>query len=103
MKNTVIVFGSISMVCTLVFFGPGIYKHFGTRYQDADRKIFEQNKSFIHGTIQHVGRLKLEYESEESEIVKKALRSAILAEANTFDLDKLPINLQNFILKLRSN
>ena len=84
----------------LVYFGPDIHRHFGTRYQSAERDIFEQNKSYIQGKIENLERMKLEYETAEG-LHKKALREAILTQMASFDMKQLPDHLYRFIDDLR--
>lgn len=86
-------------VGSCVYFGPNIKEHFGTRYGNADRKIFEQTQSHVHGTIANLSRLKLEY-ATASAGHKIALREMILTEVSTFDRSKLPYSLQVFVQSL---
>lgn len=72
-------------------------EYFGTRSANIDRKIYEENQSHVEGTIQHLNRLRLEYETAESNNKKEALRRMILSEARTFGIDKLPYDLAAFI------
>ena len=84
-----------------IYLGPNIYEHFGKRYTNADRKIYEENYSFIRGTIQHINRLKLEYETATNDAHRLALRESILSEASIISQDKLPYELKAFINKLK--
>lgn len=82
---------------TCTFFAPNLYEHFGKRYANADREIFEKNKSYIHGKIENLQRLKFEYELANDEDHKKAIRRMILVEASTIMKADLPYELAVFI------
>lgn len=94
---TVLVFVGLG-ACT--YFGPNLKEHFGTRYENADRKIFENNISHVRGTIKNLSRLRLEYKTTQDEAHKTALKEMILTESAAFDLNKLPYDLQQFIRSL---
>lgn len=85
---------------SLIYFAPNLYEHFGTRYESARRNVYEDNYSYVRGKIQHIERLKLDYETAD-ELHKKAFKQAILDEASTIEFGKLPSHLQGFINNLR--
>lgn len=84
------------------YFGPDIYRHMGGRYEDARRDIFEKSNAHVHGNIEHLNRLKLEYETAD-EAHKSALRQAILTSFGSMDDSQWPPHLRSFINNLRSN
>ena len=75
-------------------------EYFGVRNADIDRKIYEENQSHVEGTIQHLTRLRLDYELAESENQKAAIRRMLITEATAFGIGRLPQELQNFINQL---
>jgi len=54
----------------------------------------------VKGTVEHLNRLKLEYETAEPEH-KAAFKTTILTSLYGIDEKKLPTHLQNFINELR--
>ena len=73
---------------------------FGVWNANIDRKIFENNKSHIHGTIQNLNDLKLQYQTAE-EGHRLPLREAILHEYSVFkNKNQVPDNIKRFIESL---
>ena len=66
------------------------------------REVFEETKSYVHGTIRDLENLRLEYSRAENEGHKNVLRSTILHRIATFDQDKLPDDLRVFVENLRT-
>lgn len=100
----VMVFGLVAFAVTIIVISGlslGLKGSLGVWSENIDRKIYEQNRSHVHGTIEHLTRLKLEYETASDEH-KVALRAAILTTVSSFDEDKLPVTLQSFINTLRN-
>lgn len=91
---------SVLIFGLLIYFGPDIKQHFGTRYADADREIFENSKPYIHGTIENITRLKLQYELIDSQKHRAAIKQMVLTQVSTFDRNELPIELNNWINSL---
>lgn len=84
-----------------VVFYPKIYKYFGITYSNANREIFEKSKSYIHGKIENLQRLKLEYEITDDIEHKKAIRYMILVESSTITDLNIPKDLKIFIDNLK--
>jgi hypothetical protein len=97
----------LSLVCVfaLSFAGHSIglfnLKFWAPKYEEAKREVFEETQSFTHGKIGHINRLRLEYESTESEGRKKALRTMILNEVSVLEEENLPSELRSFINRLK--
>ena len=89
----VLSFGTVMLDLSLMEF-------FGVRRENVKREIFEQSKSHVHGTIKNLSRLQLEYKIATNEAHKMAIKEMILMESSTFDVSKLPHNLQTFIRSL---
>ena len=90
----------IIAVVALWYFGPDIYKHMGGRYEDSRRSIYENSSAHVHGNIEHLNRLRLEYETADSEH-KPAMRTMILTSFGSMDDSKWPPHLRSFIEQLR--
>ena len=73
---------------------------FGTRRANIERKIFDNTKSQVQGTIQSLSTYRLEYKTADGPH-KAALKEMILLEYNAFARkDLLPYNLKTFIESL---
>lgn len=76
------------------------YKFWAPKQAAAERQVFEQTPSFIHGKIEYLTRLRFEYQTATG-AQKSALAQLILDEASTVDNSKLPYDLQAFISGLK--
>jgi hypothetical protein len=77
-----------------------IYKFWAPKQAAAERQVFEQTPSFVHGKIEYLTRLRFEYQTATG-AQKLALAQLILDEASTVDNSKLPLDLQAFISTLK--
>ena len=101
MKEIAIIFAVVAIVATLIIFGPNIYQHFGKRYANADREIHQKSKSFVQGAVEHVQRLKLDYDKSDNAQHKESIKQLALVQAATIDLSEFPPHLQSWIEQLR--
>ena len=102
MKNKLVIGLVLVGLGGLIYVGPDLYRHFGVRYEDSRRHIYEKNISYVRGTIEHVERLKYEYETAD-EGHKPIVKQTILASVASFDVMKLPLHVREFGYRLRSN
>ncbi|MFL0802553.1 MAG: hypothetical protein K6L81_02475 [Agarilytica sp.] len=84
----------------LIYFGPEIKEHFGTRYASADREVFENSKPFIHGTIENLNRLRMQYEMSDNQKHRNAIKTMIVSQTATLDKSQLPYDLQQWVNSL---
>lgn len=91
---------AILLVGSCVYFGPEIKQHFGERYADADREIFENSKPFVHGSIENLARLKLQYELSDNQQHKDAIRAMVVTQTATLDKSQLPYELRVWVESL---
>lgn len=103
MKEIFAIILTFVLIGACVCFGPNIHEHFGKRYGDADRHIFERTKSYVHGKIENLHRLRLDYETTEELEHKEALRRIILIESTMIEKEHLPYELDKFIQELENN
>jgi hypothetical protein len=78
-----------------------MYKFFGIKYENTRREIFEQSKAYNQGMIQELQNMQFEYIKAKEE-QKPGLASIILHRAADYDVDKLPIDLRQFISQLKT-
>lgn len=86
----------------LGMFGIVNTKFFGVMTQDAKRQVFEQTKSYNHGTIQDMYRYKLEYVQASPEH-QAALRDVVNSTLGGFDRNKLPVDLRVWVAEINSS
>lgn len=98
--QALIVIVLIALMGSCVYFGPEIKEFWGTRYANADRNIYENNVSHVRGTIEHIARLKLDYELAGSENHRTAIRAMVLTSTAGFDKSKLPDDLNRWVTSL---
>ena len=88
----------MGVVFSTLFGGIWFKEKFGVWNANVDRKIFNQSKSQIQGTIQALSTYRLEYKTSRDETHREALREMILLEYSAFEnKDKLPYELRKFI------
>ena len=100
MKYVGIAIGSIILILILAFglemLGLQWTKFFKPKYQNVEREVFEETKSYVHGKIQDLAKYYAEYEKSESEESKTVIQNIIKSQFAEFD----ETNIRN--LKLRS-
>lgn len=99
MRASIVILAT-TLLAVLIYFGPDIRQHFGTRYASADREIFENSKPFIHGTIENLNRLRMQYELAESDQHKSAIKTMVVTQTATLDKAQIPYDLQQWIKSL---
>lgn len=90
----------VCLFSSCVYFGPEIREHFGTRYANADREIFENSKPYIHGSIENLARLRLQYETTENPNHRAAIKAMVRTQVANLDTNQLPYDLQTWINSL---
>ena len=79
-----------------------IYSFWAPKRADAQRQVFEHTQSYIEGKRGNIARMRVEFETADP-AHKAALRTMILAEADSVDNAKLPASQQAFISSLRGS
>lgn len=75
-------------------------KFLGVFYEDINREIFEETKSYNEGKIQQLAKYRLEY--LKSDVTnKEAIQSTIQTMFADFDKDHLPLELKSFLTQMR--
>lgn len=70
------------------------------RYESIRRETFEQSKAYNQGMVQNLHTMQLAY-IQADEAHKAALGSLILHDVADYDVDRLPPDLQTFVVQLR--
>lgn len=97
----IVSFLAVLVLGSLIYFGPDLYRFFGVRYEDARRDVFEQNISYTRGTIEHLERLKLQFELADTDGHREAIRQTALTTVASFNTTNLPPHLNNWIEGIR--
>lgn len=104
MKATLVAIGGLVLTLALLaglgLFGLEWKRYFKPRHAEIDRTVFEQTPSFVHGKIQHITRLRGDYERADTAAQRETLKTMIRHEAAVVDLSLLPPDLRNFIQSL---
>lgn len=77
-----------------------LYQAFAPKYEKVRRETFEQSKAYNQGMVQELQNMQFSYIQAKPE-EKAALRSIILHRAADYDVNLLPLDLHDFIMKLR--
>lgn len=77
-------------------------KYFSPKFEQVRRETFEQTKSYNDGMIQELQSFQFQYVQASPEH-KEALKSIILHRVANFDMNKLPLDLRQFIDSLKQN
>lgn len=102
MKELLAYIGGFAALGSLWFFGPDIYRFMGGRYEEARHSIYKESTAHVHGTIEHLNRLKLEYETATEPAHKIAIRETALTSMGQTEEHQLPSHLSAWIRQLRS-
>lgn len=75
------------------------YMFFAPKYANVQREVFQNTQSFVQGKAEYLGKLRYQYLMADGP-QKEALKSLILSEASTVDMNKMPPNIQGFVRTL---
>jgi len=76
-------------------------KFFAPKYQNVDREVYEETKSYVHGKIQDLAKYYAEYNKAEPDD-KKAIQIVIKSQFAEFDETNIKvIELKQFLIKMR--
>jgi hypothetical protein len=76
-------------------------KFFSPKYQNVERKVFENTQSYVHGQIQNLSKHYGEYQKADNE-GKAAIRGIVSVQFAQFDLNHVPsLELKRFLIQCR--
>jgi hypothetical protein len=95
---TMTVIASISTGSSLMF-----YRTWAPAWASAEREVYEETQSFVHGTVRDLRNLRLEYHRATSDAERQVISRTILHRSADLDDDVLSeySNLQAFLDTLR--
>jgi hypothetical protein len=93
----VLVIGAFAIQGTDFF----LYKVFAPKQEAVRRQTFEQSKAYNQGMVQELQNMMFEYVKATPE-QQEALGALILHRVADYDVEKLPPDLRDFVVKLRA-
>ncbi len=79
----------------------GMFKFFAPKFQNVERQVFENTKSYLHGVQQDLGKYYLEYQTADED-EKMALRATIQMRFAEVDPDKIQsLQIRQFLIRTR--
>lgn len=99
-----IVVGSLGLLLAGGIAGGAEYVYqsvWGVRTADVRREVFEESKSFVHGTIRDIENLAVDYAKADSDTERAIIKQTVLHRVSTFDTKELPKHLAEFVEDLR--
>jgi len=92
----------VGIIIALSFGGLAYKTYFGPRFQNADRQIFEQTQSYVHGKIQDLAKYKAEYDKTNDPTERAAIKSVIVQQFAQFDSSSVvDTQLRQFLVQQR--
>jgi len=106
MKRTGIVIGSIIFILVLAFglemLGLQWTKFFKPKWQNVEREVFEETKSYTHGKIQDLAKYYKEYNDSDSTENKQTIELLIQSQFAEFDATNIRSQkLRTFLTNVR--
>lgn len=99
MKETKWIDLAIILMMISLFLFIVIYKFYSRI--NTDKEIHKHSIYYIHETIEHVQRLRIDYEESDNQKRKKAIRQLILNNIATIDISEFPPSLREWIEELQ--
>lgn len=85
----------------LTFYNLGMISFFKPKFQNVERKVFENTKSYLHGVQQDLGKYYLEYQ-DANEDEKQAIKTTIQMRFAEVNAEKLQSpQLRSFLISAR--
>jgi hypothetical protein len=77
-------------------------RFFQPKYEDVKRQTFERNKSYVHGSIQDLGKRYREHTAADTEDDRAIIRNLVAIEFAEFDADLIKSrDLRDFLIRCR--
>ncbi len=88
------------LVAGINLYAYGSFALFAPRYEAVRRDVMIQSRAYSEATTRELYRLKLQYQKAANDDQKATIKAMALHEAQSFDRDRLPSDLQLFITQL---
>ena len=101
LKMVGIAVGILALPLFLGLWSVGVFSVVEPLREDAKREVFENTQSYVHGKVQTLAKLKLEYDKADN-VGKAAIRSVIVNQFAEFDDRAIRSDgLRNFLVQVR--
>ena len=87
-------------IIAVTYFGLLHYKWFAPKFENARREVFENTRSYNQAKLQELAKYRLEY-MQANEDGKLAIASTIRHRFADYNSKELPLELRNFLEKIR--
>jgi len=100
-KIASLVIGVLILPAFLGLYHLGMFKFFAPKFQNVERQVFENTKSYLHGVQQDLGKYYLEYQQADED-GKMALRATIQMRFAEVETDKIQsLQIRQFLIRTR--
>jgi len=104
-----IIIGILLLIVIVFVLGVGfrfinlkIESYFAPKEQTVQRNVFEQTKSYVHGTIQDIAKYYEEYNKAKSEDEKQIIANVIKQRFAEFDANNInSLQLRSWFIQIR--
>lgn len=104
MKTVFGILGVVVLFFGVIFglnlFGLASYSFFAPRYEAVRRDTMIQSRAYSEASTREMYRFKLQYQQAKSDDERATIRAFALHESAAFERDRLPNDLQSFIIQL---
>lgn len=90
----------LAVIFGLNLFGLAQFSFFAPRYEAVRRDTMLQSRAYGEAATRELYRLKLQYAQAKTDDERVTIRAFALHEATSFDRDRLPNDLQAFLVAL---
>jgi hypothetical protein len=94
----VVLFGAIGIGGQFV--GLWSYSYFAPKYEAVRRDTMIQSRAYSEASTREMYHFKLQYAQAKSQDERDTIKAFALHEATSFDRDRLPTDLQAFLIQL---
>ena len=84
----------------LDYYAWGTFNFFAPKYEATRRDVMIQSRAYSEATMREMYRFKLQYAQAKTNEERDTIRAFALHEAQSFDRDRLPADLQTFLASL---
>ena len=93
---------AIGLILGCVYGYIALYGDAAPRMADAERRVFENTQSYLHGKITDLAKMRREYAASKDVAEKRAIKELALTTATNIDREKLPADIRRFLSSLES-
>ena len=99
-KIVLIVLAILVVPIGMTFYRLGYLQFFGPKFQNVERDIFKETRSYNEGKLQDLAKYRLQYETAAPED-KAVIKSTINHMFADYQADDMPYQLKQFLTEMR--